>query len=108
MGGRRKKRRMRRRKRRKMIFLNDYYYYLLFLFYRILLLLFIIYHYYYYIFQKAKLFSQQIGAAAYVECSAKTGKNLQNVFTTAVEVGLMDDPPLPHLTPSGMTVKRAR
>ena len=58
---------------------------------------------------QAEQLAHQIGAATYVECSAKMGgENVENVFRQACTVALMEDPPLPHVGPTGLTVKRAR
>ena len=51
----------------------------------------------------------EIHAAAYVECSALTRKNLSKVFETAAEVAITKEKwDVPRLKEKGMTVKRAK
>uniref|UniRef100_A0A7S4P637 Uncharacterized protein n=1 Tax=Paramoeba aestuarina TaxID=180227 RepID=A0A7S4P637_9EUKA len=59
--------------------------------------------------QDGELLAKAIGAYGYVECSALTQENLQDVFKTAIYAARLPDPPLPDISKaSGMTVKRAQ
>ena len=52
--------------------------------------------------------ADEMGAAGYVECSARENYNVGEVFEQAIQTGMLVDPPLPFFSRVGLSVKRAQ